>query len=313
MREPNRNQFIHNLSDIQSDQIGENTYIWQFCVVLEGARIGNECNICSHCFIENDVVVGNRVTVKCGVQLWDGLRVEDDVFIGPNVTFTNDKFPRSKDHLGSFAKTLIKRGASIGANATILPGVTVGAGAMVGAGAVVTKDVPPNAQVTGNPARIDGYVGSKISHTEKLPAGSNLQELDVAGASLHALNHVPDLRGALCAAEVGKQLPFEPARIFFVYDVPSRKVRGEHAHKECHQFLICLNGSINVMIDDGTIHQELTLDKPDVGLWLEPGVWGVQYNYSENAVLLVLASYGYDSTDYIRDYDEFLEWKKANG
>ena len=145
--------FIHHLSDVQSRVIGVNTRIWQFVVVLPGAKIGQDCNICSHCLIENDVVIGDRVTVKSGVQLWDGLRVGDDVFIGPNVTFSNDKYPKSGNVNFKFVATWIKAGASIGAGATVLPGRTIGAGATVGAGAVVTKDVLPGATVVGNPAR----------------------------------------------------------------------------------------------------------------------------------------------------------------
>jgi acetyltransferase-like isoleucine patch superfamily enzyme len=144
---------IHSMSDVQSKQIGSGTSIWQFCVVLPKARIGENCNICSHCLIENDVVVGDRVTVKCGVQLWDGLRIEDDVFIGPNVTFTNDQYPRSKKYPAEFQNTTIRKGASIGANATILPGVEIGEGAMIGAGAVVTKNVASHVTVVGNPAK----------------------------------------------------------------------------------------------------------------------------------------------------------------
>ena len=144
---------IHPMSDVQSVNIGAGTSIWQFCVVLPLAQIGDECNICSHCFIENDVVLGERVTVKCGVQLWDGLRLEDDVFIGPNVTFTNDKHPRSKQHPDVFNQTIIRKGASIGANATILPGIEIGEGAMIGAGAVVTRSVAAGITVVGNPAR----------------------------------------------------------------------------------------------------------------------------------------------------------------
>ena len=140
---------IHTLSDVQSRNIGENTDIWQFTVVLEKAVIGEDCNICANCFIENDVVIGNRVTVKCGVQLWDGLRVEDDVFIGPNATFCNDKYPRSGNRNFKLLRTVIKKGASIGANATILPGITIGENALVAAGAVVTKDVPAGATVKG--------------------------------------------------------------------------------------------------------------------------------------------------------------------
>lgn len=149
-----QDKFIHPLSDVSSKRIGERTRVWQFVVILEGAVVGDDCNICSHCFIENDVIIGDRVTLKPGVQLWDGLRVADDVFIGPNATFTNDRFPKSGNRDFHLLKTTLERGASIGANATILPGVTVGANATVGAGAVVTKDVPAGATVIGNPARI---------------------------------------------------------------------------------------------------------------------------------------------------------------
>ncbi|HET6407013.1 MAG TPA: acyltransferase [Chthoniobacteraceae bacterium] len=144
---------IHPSADVAQCVIGEGTLIWQNVVILAGARIGRDCNICAHVLIEGDVVVGDRVTVKSGVQLWDGLRVADDVFIGPNATFTNDPFPRSRVALDVYPETVIERGASIGAGAVILPGLTIGTGAMVGAGAVVTRDVQPNMLVIGNPAR----------------------------------------------------------------------------------------------------------------------------------------------------------------
>lgn len=145
--------FIHPLSDVKSEYIGQKTKVWQYAVIFKQARIGENCNICAHTLIENDVVIGNNVTVKSGVFIWDGIRIEDNVFIGPNVSFTNDKFPRSKVYPDRFLITTIKQGASIGANATILPGVTIGVNAMVGAGSVVTKDVPDNAIVIGNPAK----------------------------------------------------------------------------------------------------------------------------------------------------------------
>jgi len=151
----------HPLADIQSRVIGDGTRIWQFVVVLADAVIGRDCNINAHCFIENDVVLGDRVTVKCGVYLWDGLRVGDDVFIGPNVTFTNDPFPRSRQRPERFLPTHIEAGASIGAAAVILPGLTIGAGAMVGAGSVVTRDVPAHALVVGNPARVVRYLDDR--------------------------------------------------------------------------------------------------------------------------------------------------------
>ena len=140
---------IHPLSDVQSKNIGEGTNIWQFCVVLEGAKIGKNCNICSHCFIENDVVIGDNVTVKNGVNLYNGIKIEDDVFIGPNATFCNDKYPKSKNKDFKLEQIVIKKGASIGANATILPGVTIGENALVGAGAIVTKDVADEEKVKG--------------------------------------------------------------------------------------------------------------------------------------------------------------------
>ena len=146
--------FIHPLADVQSKNIGEDTKIWQFCVVLPNAIIGNNCNINAQVLIENDVIIGDKVTVKSGVQIWDGTRIENNVFIGPNATFTNDLLPRSKEYPESFSGITLKNGASIGANATILPGVTIGERAMVGAGAVVTKDVPDYAVVVGNPAKV---------------------------------------------------------------------------------------------------------------------------------------------------------------
>lgn len=149
---------LHPLSDIQSNKIGDGTSVWQFCVILPGAEIGSNCNICANVLIENDVVIGNNVTVKSGVQLWDGVRIEDNVFIGPNVTFTNDLTPRSKKYPESFAKTVVRRGASIGANSTIIAGNEIGAYAMVGAGSVVTKDIPANTLWYGNPAKMHGYV-----------------------------------------------------------------------------------------------------------------------------------------------------------
>jgi len=152
--------FKHPAALVESKQIGPRTRIWAFAHVLPGAVIGADCNICDHVFIENDVRVGDRVTVKCGVQLWDGVVLEDDVFVGPNATFTNDPHPRSKRPPAEFSKTLVCTGASIGANATLLPGITIGANAMVGAGAVVTRDVPANAIVIGNPAHIRGYTDS---------------------------------------------------------------------------------------------------------------------------------------------------------
>ena len=150
--------FVHNLADVAECTIGDGTRIWQFSVVLKGAVIGCDCNVCAHTLIEGDVIIGDRVTLKSGVFVWDGTRIEDDAFIGPNATLTNDVYPRSKEYPVEFSGITIKHHASIGANATLLPGITIGEYAMVGAGAVVTKDVPPRAVIVGNPAKIIGYV-----------------------------------------------------------------------------------------------------------------------------------------------------------
>jgi acetyltransferase-like isoleucine patch superfamily enzyme len=147
------NYYMHPQALVESETIGERTRIWAFTHVLPGARIGSDCNICDHVFIENDVIIGDRVTIKCGVQIWDGIRLEDDVMVGPNATFTNDLFPRSKQPF-QLRPTVVEQGASVGANATILCGISIGAGAMIGAGSVVTKDVPPKAVIVGNPGRI---------------------------------------------------------------------------------------------------------------------------------------------------------------
>lgn len=302
---------IHPLSDVQSKQIGQGTSIWQYVVVLPWAKIGADCNICSHCFIENDVVIGDRVTIKNGVQVWDGLRIEDDVFVGPNTTFTNDLFPRSKQHQQKVVQTTVQKGASLGASATILAGKTIGRNAMVGAGAVVTKDVPPNAIVIGNPARIVGYVSATTADrlsVEAVQAGSQGQESSsqIPGVQFFKLPVIPDMRGSLSFAEIDQYLPFTPMRYFLVYDVPSREVRGEHAHRMLHQFLVCVKGSCAVMVDDGNVREEYQLDSPGLAVHIPPMVWGVQYKYSPDAVLLVLASDKYDPADYIRDYEEFL-------
>ncbi|MBF0419896.1 MAG: WxcM-like domain-containing protein [Magnetococcales bacterium] len=303
---------IHAVSDVQSKFIGEGTKIWQYCVVLPNARIGSGCNICAHVLIENDVIIGNNVTIKSGVQLWDGVRIGDGVFVGPNATFTNDPFPRSKEYPEHFHETRIGSGASIGANATILPGISVGAGAMIGAGAVVTKNVPSNAIVVGNPGVITGYVG--IAPQDDYKLGSTLKsdpidvvDMGVGGCFVYTLPLVPDMRGSLSVAEYEKHiLPFVPKRCFIVFDVPSREIRGEHAHKELHQYLICVKGSVNVVLDDARMRKEIVLDRPYVGLHIPPLVWGIQYKYSQDAVLLVLASEVYDANDYIRNYDDFL-------
>jgi UDP-2-acetamido-3-amino-2,3-dideoxy-glucuronate N-acetyltransferase len=301
--------FIHENAICETAELGEGSRVWAFAHILPGARIGSHANICDHVFIENDVVLGDRVTVKSGVQLWDGLRTENDVFIGPNAAFANDAFPRSKQPPDRFLTTTLREGCSIGAGAVVLGGVTVGPGAMVGAGAVVTRDVPPHAIVTGNPARIRGYAGADLRAESPTPPATrdDAAATDVGGVRLIDLHSVTDLRGSLSVGQIEDQLPFAPKRIFFVYDVPTAEVRGEHAHRELEQVLICVHGSVSVVVDDGRERAEFTLDRIDRALHIPPRVWAIQYAYSRDAVLLVLASAEYASDEYIRDYDEFRE------
>jgi len=307
--------YKHPQSIVESETIGSGTRVWAFAHILAGAKIGSECNICDHVFIENDVVIGERVTIKCGVQIWDGLRIEDDVFIGPNATFTNDLFPRSKVYLEKFATTVIQKGASIGANATILSGNTIGRNAMIGAGAVVTRTVPPNAIVVGNPARVSGYVSTlpvpeKRYETTRNKVLGEVGQSAIPGVQFLRMPIIPDMRGNLSFAEYGQYLPFVPKRYFLVFDVPSPEVRGEHAHKRLQQLLVCVKGTCSVMVDDGKCREEYALNTPEMALYIPHMVWAVQYKFSHDAVLLVLASDIYDAQDYIRHYDTFLEMVK---
>ncbi len=308
--------FIHPTADVQSAKIGAGTRIWQFVVVLPDCTIGTDCNICAHCFFENDVVVGNRVTIKCGVQLWDGLRIGDDVFVGPNVSFTNDKFPRSKNSGYRPLATEIEDGASIGAGAVVLPGIRIGRNAMIGSGSVVTRSVPPNAIVVGNPARVVGYVGASSKSSDQIPGKNqpaSSKATRVKGVNLHALPLIEEIRGSLSVGEFGSDLPFEAKRFFIVCGVPNLEIRGQHTHRECHEFLICTHGQCTVVVDDGTNREEFLLDRPNIGLHLPPMVWATEYAYSSDASLLVFASHLYEAKDYIRDYDEFLSLVRTSG
>src|SRR2546423_68438 len=199
----------------------------------------------------------------------------------------------------------------VGPNACILSGVSIGRGARVQAGSVVIRDVPSHAIVAGKPARIVGYVDvPPVAHREARRArgARPLPALRAKGARLHPLPLIVDLRGALTFGEIGKHLPFAPKRFFVIYDVPNMEVRGEHAHKEDHEFIVCVKGSCSIMLDDGEYRDELVLDSPSIGLHVPPRPWRVHYKYSADALTLVLASELYDAEDYIRDYQQFRQY-----
>jgi acetyltransferase-like isoleucine patch superfamily enzyme len=330
--------FTHPEALVEADDIGPGTRIWAFAHVLPGAHIGAGCNICDHTLILGDAVIGDRVTVKSFVVAGDGLVLEDDVFVGPNVGFTSDAYPRSRRVPAQFPRTVVRRGASIGANASILPGVTIGAHAMIGAGAVVTRDVPSRAIVVGNPGVVTGYVddgqdgGKGRLKPRELPAGRRAQPFGVSrdpddrrsreeagdgatevpadglagGAQIVQLPRLSDPRGHLSFAEIHATLPFPVMRYFLVFGVPSRELRGEHAHRRLRQFLVCVHGSCSVRLFDGARSDEIALDRPELALHVPPMVWMTQYKFSADAVLAVLASEVYRAADYIRDLDEYL-------
>ncbi|HTU78186.1 MAG TPA: WxcM-like domain-containing protein [Solirubrobacteraceae bacterium] len=305
--------FRHPYSLCESELIGPRTRIQPFVHVLAEAQIGADCEIGQYVLIESDVVIGDRVTIKRGVSIWDGLRIEDDVFIGPNTTFTNDRFPRSSSQRFFHPRTVVCKGASLGACCTVLPGLTIGAQAMVGAGSVITRNVPAHAIVAGNPARIIGYADTARHSTGRAtqvsPAtneGEWPMRLNVGAVTLHRLAQADDMRGSLVSGEIERHLPFVPQRFFTVMKVPSKDARGAHAHRLCDQFLVCQAGSLAVVVDDGRNREEVVLDDPSLGLYLPAMTWGVQYRYTAEALLLVLASRPYEPEDYIRDYDDFL-------
>ncbi|MBX3620019.1 MAG: WxcM-like domain-containing protein [Rhizobacter sp.] len=249
-------------------------------------------------------MVGEGCVIESGAHLCRGTVIEDEVHIGAHAAFAGAPG-------GTQPAAVVKRGAWIGANASIVAGVVIGAKAIVRPGAVVGRSVPPGAIVEGNPANIIGYVdaapgpGAVPQHGGSR-GGATLEQTAVSGVTVHHFPVIPDLRGSLTVGEFDRQVPFVPQRYFMVFGVPSREIRGEHAHHTCHQFLICVRGSCAVVADDGRHKVEVLLDSPDRGIYLPPMTWGIQYKYSADAMLLVFASHYYDNADYIRDYGEFM-------
>jgi hypothetical protein len=224
------------------------------------------------------------------------VRIEPGAVVGDRVLFAEE----------SQAETVVRSGARIGAGAVIGGGVEIGRGALVRPGSVVLSSVPANAVVAGNPAEVVGYVDAEPVLGPVSVTPPSAVPLDVGGAVLHRMQRVRDWRGDLTVGEVGRDLPFEPKRWFMVFGVPDTQLRGAHAHQICHQFLICVRGSCRTLLDDGARRREVTLESPDLGVYMPPMIWGTQYRYSADAVLLVFASHGYDQTDYLRSYDDFL-------
>jgi acetyltransferase-like isoleucine patch superfamily enzyme len=304
---------------VRDVHVGENVRIFDFVNLYE-CEIGNDSRIGTFVEIQKGVIIGKNCKISSHSFICEGVTIEDNVFIGHGVMFTNDKRPRAVNADGTMQSpedwtvipTVVKSGASIGSNVTILPGITIGEYALVGAGAVVASSVQANAIVTGNPARVVGYVDTKrggVTYRTVPPSGDafpSVVQTTVAGVALHRLKRVENMRGNLLVGEFGRELPFVPARFFTVFDVPRARVRGEHAHRRCELFLVCLKGNCAVVVEDGSSREEILLDSPDFGAYLPPMIWTTLYKFSSDAMLLVFASVYYDPEDYIRDYAVYL-------
>lgn len=270
--------------------------------------------------VEQDAYVGVGVALGCFVQICSGASIGNQVIIEGLTIIPSNVFIGDCVRLGygvcfvtpklEVDRIEIAEGVIIGAHAIIHQGVSIGEHAVIAPGAIVQRSIPSMAIVDGEPARIIGYVGARHSEPEQplyALAKRQIQISQVMGVKLHDMPRVVDIRGNLTVGEFDRSIPFAAKRYFMVFDVPSMETRGEHAHRECHQFLICVRGSCAVVADDGINRQEFLLDRPDLGIHLPPMVWGIQYKYSVDAVLLVFASHYYDGADYIRDYSEFRQ------
>ena len=277
-----------------------NVAIGEHSVIDPSARIGSGSRVGPHVVIEAGVAIGSNTTLGAGAHVARGVQMGSGVTVHAGAVFA----------LSEGGATTVGDGAVVGAGAVICGGVVIEAKALVRPGSVVTRSVPPAAIVEGNPANIVGYVDAQQGPARSLQApaaakGSSITATAVNGVTVHTFPIIADLRGDLTVGEFDKQIPFVPLRYFMVFGVPNKEIRGEHAHRECHQFLICVRGSCAVVADDGAQRVEVMLDAPNIGIHLPPMTWGVQYKYSADALLLVFASHHYAAADYIRDYTEF--------
>ena len=306
MIQPLLSTFVDPSARSEAGSLGAGSRVLAYALVGPGAAIGENCTLHEHAVLLGAITLEDDVSVHTGAQLLGRVHVEQGASVGAGAVLGSDL-----DGGAATAEIVVRRFASVGPNVTVLPGVVIGRRAVVEPGSVVTQSVPANAIVTGNPATIVAYVDSGHEAAIRdviVPAATaaDTTPTRVRGVTLHRLTSAQDLRGSLMAAEFAG-LPFPPRRIFTVYDVPSESVRGAHAHRACSQFLICLAGGLSCLVDDGSAREEVRLASPDVGLHIPPMIWGTQWRYSRDAVLLVLASHPYDAADYIRDYEEFLE------
>jgi acetyltransferase-like isoleucine patch superfamily enzyme/dTDP-4-dehydrorhamnose 3,5-epimerase-like enzyme len=283
-------------------------------LIEEGVAVHETALIGPNCYLRGRMSIGANAHLKGGLTLIGDIHVGHDAFIEPGVCIASDANKEPPQE----GKVVVCEGAHVGAGCVLYQGVVIGRYARIEPGSVIFRNIPPYAVVSGNPAVITGYVRDTsqqravpITIVEK-PDAPGVYPFNVRGVALYQFQRIRDLRGDLTVGEFERNIPFIPKRYFVVFDVPSYETRGEHAHKRCHQFLICPSGSVSVVVDDGVSREEITLNKPNMGLLIPARVWGVQYKYSAGSALIVFASEYYDPDDYIRNYDEFVKFCELN-
>lgn len=304
---------IHSTASCAPEWQDADVDVGPFTHIAEGVTIGGQCRVGGHCSIESGVVIGNGVSIGDGVRLRAGVIIEDEVCIGDRVSLF-DPPPARDESLDLTPSTRLGFRCMIGAGSVLRAGVTIGEGATVEPGSVVTQSVHPHAIAAGNPARIVGFDGAsetRVPHAS--PSAAQVVESRVRGVRVHVIPFIADPRGNLTVGEFERTLPFMPRRYFITFDVPSAHLRGEHAHRRCEQFLVCVRGTCAVVVDDGEHREEYLLDRPTLGVHVPPMIWATEYKHSPDSTLLVFASDYYDPDDYIRDYREFLREVRLAG
>ena len=279
--------------------------------VDETVKVDLEAQIGPNCYLHGCITVEAGAVLKGGITLIGDIIVGHHSIIEPGVCIASPM----PGNLQESTHVQLGHHVHIGAGTVLVSGVSIGHNAWVEPGTLVARNIPAHAIVGGNPATIRGYMDDPTCHgyvaSELVPRSDKIgtHASLVQGVTVHHFARIRDLRGDLSIGEFERNVPFLPKRYFIVYDVPSTETRGEHAHKQCHQFLVCVAGSVSVVVDDGTRREEVLLDRPSIGLYIPAGIWGIQYKYSSNGTLLVFASEYYDASDYIRNYDEFLKFR----
>ena len=279
--------------------------------VVETVIVDAEAQIGPYCYLHGSI------TVEAGAVLMGGITLIGDIIVGPHSILEPGVCIASPmpGQLQESKRVQIGHHVHVGAGTVLLSGISIGHNAWIEPGTLVSRNIPAHAIVGGNPATIRGYMDDPMCHgqgvSEVVPRSDEVgvRASLVQGVTVHHFARIRDLRGDLSIGEFERNVPFSPKRYFIVYDVPSSETRGEHAHKQCHQFLVCVAGSVSVVVDDGARREEVLLDRPNIGLYIPAGIWGIQYKYSGNGTLLVFASEYYDASDYIRNYDEFLKFR----